>query len=214
MNHSHFYWKNNQFSQKIHHSSSNIPELSINERTIIFTWFTEKFSRKVDYTINTTCCCTNQDLGNNCQSTIDRSKTDKENTFVESVIYDGENLIYKNQGHNAFIKVIDSGMNKDGMLEYTIELATGAREKVPQAYLSRPDNSDVASLPTTLPEVQEAAKQLSDQELISILKTRSLNPAEQEFIDMHHQLFHLKYSIMFQLSKAGLLPKHFLRLKY
>ena len=30
---------------------------------------------------------------------------------------------------------------------------------------------------------------------------------------MHHQLFHLPYSIMFRLSKAGLLPKHFLRLK-
>ena len=35
MNHSHFYWKNNQFSQKIHHSSSNIPELAINEGTNI-----------------------------------------------------------------------------------------------------------------------------------------------------------------------------------
>ena len=30
---------------------------------------------------------------------------------------------------------------------------------------------------------------------------------------MHHRLFHLPYSIMFRLSKAGLLPKHFLRLK-
>ena len=86
----------------------------------------------------------------------------KENIFVESVIYDGENLIYKNKGHNAVIKVTYSGLNKDGMLEYTIELATGAREKVPREYLSLPENPDVASLPTTLPEVQEAAKQLSD----------------------------------------------------
>ena len=29
-----------------------------------------------------------------------------------------------------------------------------------------------------------------------------------------HRLFHLSYSIMFWLSKAGLLPKHFLRLKH
>ena len=69
------------------------------------------------------------------------------------MIYDGENLIYKNQGYNAVIKFIDSGLDKDGMLEYTIEFATGAREKVPQEYLSRPDNPDVASLPTTLTEV-------------------------------------------------------------
>ena len=51
----------------------------------------------------------------------------EENTFVESVVYNGENLIYKNQGHNAVIKIIDSGLNKDGMLENTIEFKTGAR---------------------------------------------------------------------------------------
>ena len=80
------------------------------------------------------------------------------------MIYNGDNLIYKNQGHNAVINIIDSGLNKDGMLEYTIEFATGAREKVPQEYLSRPENPDVASLPTTLTKVQEAAKQLSDKD--------------------------------------------------
>ena len=83
------------------------------------------------------------------------------------------------------------------MLEYTIEFTTGAGENVPQDYLSRPENPDVASLPTTLPKVQEAAKQLSDQDLASILKPRLLNPAEQEFIDMHHRLLYLPYSIMF-----------------
>ena len=97
-----------------------------------------------------------------CQSTIYRSTTAKENTFVESVIYNVENLIYKNQEHNSVIKIIYSGLNKDGMLDYTIEFATGSREKVPRDYLSRPDNPDVASLPTNFPEVQEAAKQLSD----------------------------------------------------
>ena len=109
------------------------------------------------------------------------------------------NLIYKNQGHNAVIKVIDSGLNKDGMLEYTIEFTTGSIEKVPQEHLSRPENPYVASMSTILPEVQEAAKELSDQELVSILKPRLLNPTEQEFIYMHHRLFHLQYSIMFRL---------------
>ena len=75
------------------------------------------------------------------------------------------------------------------------------------------ENPDVASLPTILTKVQEVAKQLSDQDLASILKPRLLNPADQSFIDMHHHLFYLPYSIMFWLLKAGLLPKHFLRLK-
>ena len=83
------------------------------------------------------------------------------------------------------------------MLEYTIEFTTGEREKVPREYLSRPENPDVASLPTTLPKVQDAAKQLSDQDLTSILHPRLLNTAEEEFIDMHQRLFHLPYSRMF-----------------
>ena len=62
INHSLFYWRKNQFPRKIHHSSSNLPELAINEGTNLFTWFTEKFIRKIDDTINPTCCCTNQDL--------------------------------------------------------------------------------------------------------------------------------------------------------
>ena len=56
MNHSLFYWKNNKISRKIHHSSSNIPELAINEGNTLFTWFTAKFSRKIDDNINATCC--------------------------------------------------------------------------------------------------------------------------------------------------------------
>ena len=117
MNHSHFYWKCNQFSRKIHHSSSNIPELAINEGTTLFTWFTKNFSSNIDDTIKPTCFCTNQDLETHCQSSIYRSTTAKENTSVEIMIYNGENLIYNNQGHNAVINIIDSGLNKDGMLE-------------------------------------------------------------------------------------------------
>ena len=84
----------------------------------------------------------------------------------------------KNQGHNAVIKIIDSGLNKDGMLEYTIEFTTVSREKAPREYFSQPDNPDVTSLPTAFPKFQEAAKQLSDQDVVSILKPRLLNPAE------------------------------------
>ena len=179
MNHSPFYWKNNQFFRKIHHSSSNLPELEINEVTTLFTQFTGNFSRNIDDTINPTCCCTNQDLETHFQLTLDRSTTAEENTFIESVIHNGENLIYKNQGHNAFIKIIDSGLNMNGILDYIIKFANGAREKVPQEYISQPENQYVTSLPTTFPKGQEASKQLSDHDLASIIKPRLLNPAEQ-----------------------------------
>ena len=153
MNYSRFYWRDNKFSRKIYHSAFNIPELVINKGTTLFTWFTQKFSRKIDDSINPSCCFTNHNLEIHCCTTIDKSTTDKDNMFFESVIYNGENLIYKNQCHNAVIKIIDSGLNKDGMLEYTIEFASGERYKVPIEYLSCPGNPDVAYLPTTLPDV-------------------------------------------------------------
>ena len=62
INHSLLYWKNNQFPWKINHSSSNLPELAINEGTNLFTWFNEEFRRNIDDTINPNCCCTNQYL--------------------------------------------------------------------------------------------------------------------------------------------------------
>ena len=65
------------------------------------------------------------------------------------------------------------------MLEYTIEFETGSREKAPREYISRPENPDMTSLPTTFPKVQDAAKKLSDQDLTSTLHPRLLNPAEQ-----------------------------------
>ena len=45
------------------------------------------------------------------------------------------------------------------------------------------------------------------------MNPQPLSPAEQEFIDLHHRLLHLPYLVMFRLAKAGILPKHLLRVK-
>ena len=96
MKYSRFYWKQNQFSRKIYHSASNLPELAINEGNTLFTWFTKKFGAKVDDTINPTCCFTNHDLENHCCATMDKGDKQDDSMFVESVIYPGEKFIYKN----------------------------------------------------------------------------------------------------------------------
>jgi hypothetical protein len=212
MKYSRFYWKQNKYSRKIYHSASNLPELAINEGNTLYSWFTKKFGTRVDDTINPTCCFTNSDHDNHCCVTIDRGKPD-DTTFIESIIYPGEKLIYKNEGDNAVVKIIDSNLDKDGMLRYTIEFASGERDQVPREYLVRPDTPDIASIPITIPDIQEAARQLSVDEVDSILHPNALSPAEQEFLDLHHRLFHLPYSVMFRLAKVGFLPKYLLRLK-
>ena len=72
MKYSCFYWKNNQYSRKIFHSTSNLPELAINEGNKLYSWFTRVFSRKVQDTINPSCCFTN--FENCCCTTVDKSR--------------------------------------------------------------------------------------------------------------------------------------------
>ena len=96
MNYSRFYWRDNKFSRKIYHSAFNIPELVINKGTTLFTWFTQKFSRKIDDSINPSFCLTHHNPEKHFCASIDKSTTDKENIFFERVIDNGKNLIYKN----------------------------------------------------------------------------------------------------------------------
>ena len=96
------------------------------------------------------------------------------------------------------------------MLTYEIEFSSGELKEVPREFLSRPDNPDIAELPSKLPQVDEAICQLSDESLRNLTNSTTLTPAEQEFLDLHHRLFHLPYSVMFWLAKIGFLPKHLL----
>ena len=210
MKYSRFYWEGNKFSRKIYHSSSNLPELAINEGATLYTWFTKKLCTKLNDDIQPVCCCTNSHLEKQGKATlIEPDETD--DLFVKSVIYNGENMIYKNAGDNDLVKVLSNKLDGNGMLTYVIEHSKGEIEEVAREYLSRPDAPDVASIPTTIPQLREAARQLKDKELEDVLRPKILSPAEQEFLDLHHRLFHLPYSIMFRLAKAGILPKHLLR---
>ena len=125
MKYSRFYWKNNKYSRKIYHAASNFPELAVNEGTSLFAWFTEKFKTRVDDNIEPTCCFTNHDIEDPCCcSEMDKDSKNKP-IFVESIIYSGENMIYKNEGKNALVKIKGSKINSDKILEYTIEYPSG-----------------------------------------------------------------------------------------
>ena len=95
-------------------------------------------------------------------------------------------MIYKNEGNNAIVKILSHNLDKDGMLTYQIEFPSGELKEIPREFLSRPGNSDVADLPPTIPQVQEAIRQLSDESIRKRANTTVLTPAEQGFLDLHH----------------------------
>ena len=74
-------------------------------------------------------------------------------------------MIYKNEGQNDLVKVILNKVGEDGMLCYTIEYSSGESDDVPREFLRRPETPDVASIPTTIPQLREATRQLNDKEL-------------------------------------------------
>ena len=96
-------------------------------------------------------------------------------------------------------KIISSKVSEYGMLEYTVEFPTGKWEQVPREYLSCPKTPDIASIPSMIPGIREAAKQLNDTDLEAILNPKPISPTEQEFLDLHHRLHHLPYPIIFCL---------------
>ena len=210
---SRFYWDHNKFSRTIHHSGSNLPELAINEGNVLYSWWTRAFSRKVDDSVKPTCCFISRDFDDHCCATIDKEKGVNNSTFVESVIYPGESLIYKYQGRNAMVTVKSSKISDKGILTYTVIFPSGESKEVTREFLSRPENPDIAQLPTSIPAVKEALQQMNTEQIKSLTKPTPLSSLEQEFLDLHHRLFHLPYSVMFRLAEAGFLPKRFLRLK-
>ena len=144
--HSHFYWSKNTFSWTFPHSSSNLPELPINEGTSSFSWWTNAFLRKVDDSICHHCYCTSKQL----EELFDKRKANKPQPIhLDPIIYSNENMIYKNSGKNSMVKVIFSDTNHQGVLKYLIRFPDGGQKRVPREFLSRPFIPDITDLPTT-----------------------------------------------------------------
>ena len=208
--HSTFYWDHNKYNRKFIHSESNLPELAINSGNKVFAWFMSKFSRECDDQIHHTCCLTNrhvEDLANKCDETSNRDEP-----FLESIIYYEEKMIYKREGNNALVKILSSEMQDDELTFLVEQLSDGTQFRTTREFLHRPEQPEIANIPVTTDDFRATSGILSDEDLNRLAHPETLSPQEQEFLDMHHRLFHLPYTIMFRLAKLGVLPKHFCRL--
>eukprot|EP00956_Cyclotella_meneghiniana_P031729 scaffold84308_cov35-Cyclotella_meneghiniana.AAC.1 len=208
--HSRFYWDNNKYSRKFVHSNSNLPELSINSGNKAFAWFMSKFSRTCDDHIHHTCCLTNRHIQDLADKAEKQGNVAHE-PFLESLIYPEEKMIYKREGRNALVKVISSQL-EDDKLTFTIEFPHGETFQTTREFLHRPEQPEIANIPVTTDDFRATSGILSDEDLNRLAHPEPLSPQEQEFLDMHHRLYHLPYTVMFRLAKHGVLPKHFLRL--
>ena len=181
--------------------------MPINNGNNAFAWFINRFKRQCNDDIDQFCCLTNRQLNIIEYDDDEIDKQPQPTTFLESIIYPSENMIYKNQGKNAQVKVQSSKMDDDGVLRFQVEFPNGTTESTTCEHLHRPEQPEVANIPVSTQDYQEAASTLTDEELKSLANPKHLSPQEQEFLDVHHRLFHLLYVHMFPLAKIGVLPK-------
>jgi hypothetical protein len=207
---SRFYWDSNKYQKTFKHSSSNLPEMAINEGTSSFSWFTRACARKFNDYIGTACCCSTAHIEELAEK-IDRDKTQQ--IFLDSIIQINEQLIYKREGTNSMVRVISSRLNKDNVLEYKVRFPEGHELYVTREFLNRPENPEICDLPRTTVEYRDTANMLSEEDIRKLANPPRLSPLQQEFLHMHNRLFHLPYTIMFRLSQLGVLPKYYLNLK-
>ena len=75
--------------------------------------------------------------------------------------------------------------------------------------LRSPDSPDIGWIPTTIPEKKSSAADLLDEAIEMLANPVKLSPLWEEFLALHERLWHLPFSVMFHLVKAGFLPKKF-----
>ena len=205
---SRFYWDKGQYERTFLHSSSNLPEMPINEGVSSFSWFTRACAKKIDDTIQCTCCCTNKHLDKPGDKDISGA-TD----FLESVIYENKMMIYRNSGQNSLVRIKSRALNEEGVLEYSIEFSDGQIGSTTREHLNRPENPTITDLPRTTVEYRSTAEMLLEEELRKIANPVQLSPLQQEFLAMRRRLYHLPFAVMFRLAHFGILPKNYLLLK-
>lgn len=196
------YWDSHKYKRKITHSLPNLPELPVNEGVSTFARFLSKFTLQVNDSIQHLCCCTLMHLN----QWLD-AENSQNSDFLCSMMYLNDNMIYKIEGTNALVKVMQSQVNDNGIFEFIIKHIDGWKETTTREFLTRPEQPEIPYIPTTINEYCNFESTLTDEQTY----LRILTPHKQEFIDMHHQLFHLPFTIMFRLAKLGVLPKYFMR---
>jgi len=80
-------------------------------------------------------------------------------------------------------------------------------------HLCSPSNPNIGWIPTSVPEYKTASRTLTEEEIKKLTAPTHLSPLQQEFLRVHYKLYHLPFTVMLRLSKFGILPQRFLKLR-
>ena len=111
------------------------------------------------------------------------------------------------------MKVKLLSIDTEGVVHIMVVSTSGEEITTMREHLRPPENPDISWIPSSVPEYKSTANLLSEEELQKLTSLIHLSPLQQEFLSMHHKLFHLPYSTMLRLAKFGILPRRFLKFR-
>ena len=98
-------------------------------------------------------------------------------------------------------------------MRFKVKTSSGEEINTTKAFLRDPKSPDIGWIPTSVPDVKEAAADIPDEVLKKMSNPVKLSPLQEEFLALHERLWHLPFSVMFRMVKLGLLPSKFRKLK-
>ena len=208
---SRFYWDQNKYFLTIHHPPSNLPEFSINEGFCVSMLCQAMLAKVINVKSHSKHSCCFIKFDDDC---VRDSESHVLTTDVKQELFEvGETLFYAKEGWSGLVKVKSLALDENGVLRIVVMNSNGEDITTTREFLRSPGNPDIGWIPTSVPEYQSSAKEISDEDMTKITSPVHLSPLQQEFLSVHHKLFHLPFTIMLRLSKFGVLPKRFLKLR-
>ncbi len=161
-----------------------------------------------------------------CHCTVSTSIPDKDfvhstiipddalsNDIAVTMIHIGETLLYIKGNHRSYVKVQEAFLDDKNVMRFWVTDPDGLIIETTREFLHDPLKPDIAWIPSTVPEMRNSADHLEDTQLESLMNPVKLSPLQEEWLALHERLWHLPFSIMFRLAKAGFLNKKFLKLR-
>ena len=190
-----FYWNENRFHRTIHHPSSNLPELPINEGFTIASLFSKMVGMKVCLT-KQHCHCHNVHLIPDDREPVPSLE------LSDQMFHVGETLLYINSGQTAYVRVEKIYLDEDATLRIQVRSKNDELIETTKESLRSPSDPDIGWIPTSIPEKKATVSTLSDDDIKKISDPVTLSPLQEEFLALHERLWHLPFSVMFRLESS------------
>ena len=160
---SRFYWNHGRHERTIHHSSSNLPELPINEG-FSFTSLRSKFiGTKVDLKKSHSHC----HLTHTIPPDDDALEEPKPPLHLDGDMFHvGETFLYSKDGHTCYVRVEKIVMDDDSV--FCLHLRSSNSDDLivtTREFLCAPDSPDVGWIPISLPEKSAADTSLTEKDI-------------------------------------------------